>query len=137
LLGYRSATTESLHFLEKNESSSAWDAASIRGGETDTGKLLQGLEGNVWLTVDVNVFSPALMPVSSNPEPGGLGWEEVIALIRAVFLRSNVLGCDLVGFVPCPGLTTPEQLASRLVIKLIAYRLYPDKISSKKPLTAP
>jgi agmatinase len=61
------------------------------------------------------------MPAVGTPEPGGLSWEEVTALLRRVALRRNIVGADVVELAPIGGMHMPDFVAARLVYKLISY----------------
>jgi agmatinase len=62
------------------------------------------------------------MPATGTPEPGGLSWHETLALLRALFERRRVVGCDLVELSPISGLLAPNFLCAKLVYKMIGYR---------------
>jgi len=60
----------------------------------------RGLEGRkVYLTVDVDVFDPGVMPGTGTPEPGGIFFPEFAGLIRS--LRGlDIIGADIVELAP-------------------------------------
>ena len=45
------------------------------------------LSGPVYITIDVDGLDPAIMPATGTPEPGGLSWYEILALLRATIAR--------------------------------------------------
>ena len=45
---------------------------------------------------------------SARPEPGGLSWRELTALLRRTFERRTVVACDVVELCPIPGLVVAE-----------------------------
>ena len=73
-------------------------------------------------TIDVDGLDPSVMPATARPEPGGLSWYELLAVLRLVNERRTVVGCDVVEFSPLAGMTAPDVLCARLVQKLVAYR---------------
>jgi agmatinase len=79
------------------------------------------LTGPVFVTIDIDVFDPSVMPSTGTPEPGGLGWYDVTALLRAVATKCNVVGFDLVELAPQAGNVAPDFMAARLVYKMMAY----------------
>jgi agmatinase len=85
-----------------------------------TAEILKGLSKNVYLTVDVDVFDPSIMPSTGTPEPGGLGWYEVLNLIEKVAKAKNIVGADVVELAPIPGIVAPDFLAAKLVYKIIS-----------------
>ena len=85
--------------------------------------LVDGLGPHVYLTVDLDVFDPGLMPAVGTPEPGGLGWPEVIGLIRTAAARRRIVGFDLVELAPLPGQAAPDFIAARLAYKILTFIL--------------
>lgn len=86
-------------------------------------QVVDTLSDTVYVTIDCDGLDPAEMPAVGTPEPGGLSWRELLALLRAVFSRRVVVGCDVVELCPIPGLVGPNVLAARLVHKLVTYRV--------------
>jgi agmatinase len=75
---------------------------------------------NVYITIDLDVFDPSIMPSTGTPSPGGLDWYSVLKLLRLVFERRNCVACDVVELCP-NNAPHAEMLAAKLVYKLIAY----------------
>lgn len=86
-------------------------------------RVVESLSETVYLTIDFDGLDPAIMPAVGTPEPGGLSWHELLALMRAVFATRRVVACDLVELCPIPGFVAPNLLAARLVYKILAYHL--------------
>lgn len=97
-------------------------AERIATGPDTTEAVLAALPPEVYVTIDLDVFDPSVMPAVGTPEPGGPGWYEVLRLLRAVFQARAVVAVDVVELAPIPGLIAPDFLAARLVYKLIGYR---------------
>jgi agmatinase len=92
--------------------------------ETDSGwidRALSLLGEKVYVTVDVDGFDPAYVPGTGTPEPGGLSWRQVTALLRRTCAKRQVVSADIVEVVPVPGQKVSEFLAARLAYKIIAY----------------
>lgn len=85
-------------------------------------RVVDSLGQTVYLTIDVDGLDPAIMPSTGTPEPGGLGWYETLTLLRKVFERRQVVGCDLVELSPIPGLAAPNFLCAKLIYKILSYR---------------
>ncbi len=79
---------------------------------------------DVYLTVDVDGFDPSIMPSTGTPEPGGLGWYQVLELIRALMRERRVVGADVVELAPIPGMIAPDFLAAKLMYKIIGYKFF-------------
>jgi agmatinase len=76
--------------------------------------------------VDLDVLDPAVMPSTGTPEPGGLGWYQLLELIRLVCRQRELAGCDVVELAPSDN-RAPDFLAAKLVYKLLAYRFRGEK----------
>ena len=65
---------------------------------------LRGLSGDVYLSIDVDGFDPAVFPSTGTPQPGGLNWRQGMEVIRAVAAESScrLLGADVVELVASP-----------------------------------
>ena len=84
-------------------------------------RAIDALGDTVYVTIDIDAFDPAYAPGTGTPEPGGLDWFQVTALLRLVAAEKNVVAADVVEVMPLPGQVTTEFLAARLVYKLMTY----------------
>jgi len=78
------------------------------------------LTENVYLTIDLDVFDPAMMPATGTPEPGGLGWYDVIKIIQGVVARKNIVALDVVELCPNPANRAPDFLAAKLIYRTLS-----------------
>jgi len=62
------------------------------------------------------------MPSTGTPQPGGLLWYDVLALLRTVCERKNVVGFDVVELCPNGNNKAPDFAAAKLIYKMLAYR---------------
>ena len=85
-------------------------------------RAVEALPERVYVTIDLDGLDPATMPAVGTPEPGGLSWRELTALLRRTFERRTVVACDVVELCPVPGLASPNFIAARLVYKLLTYK---------------
>jgi agmatinase len=79
---------------------------------------------NVYITIDLDVLDPSIMPATGTPEPGGLDWHTLITYLKLVFQSKNVVGFDIVEFSPVDGLKAPGFLVSKLYYKLLSYKYF-------------
>ena len=86
-------------------------------------KTLRGLEGKVYLTIDVDGLDPSIIPSTGTPQPGGLSWRQTMDVIRTLTTDSHgrLIGADVVEFVPSPAPPGCDPAAARLVAKLLAW----------------
>ncbi len=83
-------------------------------------KVVRLLSDTVYITIDVDVFDPGIMPSTGTPEPGGLGWYQVLKLLRAVSKAKRIVGFDVVELCPSEN-KAPDFLAAKLVYTLLSY----------------
>jgi agmatinase len=86
-------------------------------------KVVGCLSENAYVTIDLDVFDPSIMPSTGTPEPGGLLWYDVLALLRAVTAAKTVVGFDVVELCPIAANKAPDFLAAKLIYKLLSYKL--------------
>lgn len=84
--------------------------------------VIELLSENVYITFDLDVFDPALMPSTGTPEPGGINWNQAMNLLQKVLKTKNVVGCDIVELCPQPQNKAPDYLAAKLLYKLLSYK---------------
>jgi len=85
-------------------------------------KVISILSDNVYITIDLDVFDPSIMPSTGTPEPGGLLWYDVLALLKAVSNKKNVVGFDVVELCPDDRNKAPDFMAAKLIYKLLSYK---------------
>ena len=85
-------------------------------------KVVARLPGKVYITIDLDVFDPAIMPSTGTPEPGGLLWYDVLALLKRVCEKREVVGFDVVELCPNKANKASDFLASKLIYKLLSYK---------------
>jgi len=118
--GIRSMSVEEADFLRRRKLPSC-SAAAIRRDRAWVGKLIRHLTRDVYITVDLDAFDPAVMPATGTPEPGGMLWHDMLDLLREVCRKKNVIGFDLVELAPIPGMVAPDFLAARLAYRMMGY----------------
>jgi agmatinase len=91
-------------------------------GRTDWWEqAVDALHENVYLSIDIDGFDPSLVPETGTPEPGGLGWYEVLGLIRTVARKRKLVGIDLVEYAPGEVAGPGAFIGAKLLYKCLAY----------------
>lgn len=85
-------------------------------------EVYDSLTKNIYITIDLTVFDPSIMPDVSVPEPGGLRYFTVLRIIKEIFRRSNVVGVDIVGLCPNNTNISSSFLAARLAYQIMTYK---------------
>ena len=84
-------------------------------------KIKNSLSKNVYISIDLDVFDPSIMPSVGTPEPGGFGWYEFLDAIRDIITDRNIVGFDVVELCPIKNMITADFMAARLIYKIIGY----------------
>ena len=84
-------------------------------------QIIASLSSEVYITIDLDVLDPSIMSAVGTPEPGGLGWYELLGLLREVAGAKHVVGFDLVELCPGEGPPACAFLAAKLAYKLVGY----------------
>lgn len=120
-VGIRSLSAEEASAVPRLKTSIFYDG-TMRHDRDWVDRVVHSLGDPVYVTIDVDGMDPAIMPATGTPEPGGLSWYEMLALLRATFERRTVVACDVVELSPLPGLMAPNFLCAKLVYKMLGYR---------------
>jgi agmatinase len=83
--------------------------------------ISDALTENVYISIDLDVFDPSLVPAVGTPEPGGIGWYEMLDLLREVVKDRKVVGFDVVELCPIKGQVSSDFLAAKLIYRLLGY----------------
>ena len=89
--------------------------------------VVKALSNNVYISLDLDVFDPSVMPSVGTPEPGGVGWYELLDLLKMVTKNKNVVGFDVVELMPTENFVAPDFLAAKLIYRLLGYIFYGGK----------
>jgi agmatinase len=120
-VGIRSLSLEE-HLWATAHEIPVFSARDIRKRRHWQQEVVARLGPQVYLTIDLDVFDPAVMPAVGTPEPGGLDWYEVLDLIRLVCRTRQLVGADIMELCPQPGNVAPDFFAARLAQKVLAYQ---------------
>jgi len=85
-------------------------------------KAIDLLTDNVYVTIDLDVFDPSLIPSTGTPEPGGPGYPEIMNFLKEVIWKKNVVGFDVVELCPSPSNKAPDFVAARIIYQLLSYK---------------
>lgn len=118
-VGIRSQCVEELPFFEKDR---LFYAHQIFDNNNWQQKAIDTLTENVYVTIDLDVFDPSVLPSTGTPEPGGLTYYQVLHFLRSVFAGRNVVGFDIVELCPNPIDKASDYLAARLAYQLMTYQ---------------
>jgi agmatinase len=126
-VGIRSMDRSEVEFIQSDR---FFPAQNIHDNDKWMEKAISQLTRNVYVTIDVDVFDPSVMPATGTPEPGGLLWYQVLKFLRKVIESKNLIGVDVVELCPKED-PHPAFLAAKLVYKIISYHHFKEKINEK------
>ena len=84
---------------------------------------INALSENVYVTVDLDVFDPSIAPAVGTPEPGGIGWYEVLDFLKEVAKDKKIVGFDIMELCPIKGQVATDFLAAKLLYRMLGYIL--------------
>lgn len=105
------SNTQNLHVIP------AWDFSLDKVKE-----ILPKLKKKIYVSIDVDVFDPSFIRNTGTPEPGGLGWFDVVNILKEIFSTKMVVGCDLVEFAPTENFRAEAYALAKLVYKIMGLK---------------
>ncbi len=83
---------------------------------------VNSLKGPVYLSIDMDVFNPAVVPGVGTPQPGGFSWYQMIEVLESLFSGKQIdlRGVDMVELVP-ESSRVSEMTAAKLLLKIISF----------------
>ncbi len=120
-VGVRTLSKEEYEFIKKTNFSLLW-MRDLRENWDRSFKIIEDFlkEGEIYLSLDMDVFDPSIAPGVGTPEPGGMSWYEFLQIIKLV-VRYNLIGMDIVETKPIAGNAITEYLAAKIIFKISSY----------------
>lgn len=115
--GIRSLSREEAKFIDKT-------GQKIYFGKTALNKIkeiVSSLSENVFITFDVDVLDPSIMPSTGTPEPEGWTWSELRAFLKEIIINKNVVGMDVVELAPLQNIIAPDFSIAKLIYRIMGY----------------
>jgi agmatinase len=86
-------------------------------------EIVKKLPSTVYLSWDIDGLDPTLCPHTGTPVPGGVSWNEAIAILRALVRNEKrIVGLDLCEVAPGDS-EWDANVAARLLYKMIGFAL--------------
>jgi agmatinase len=118
-VGIRSMSVEELPYVESDR---MFYSHELYNDKSLYKKAIDKLSENVYITIDLDVFDPSLMPSTGTPEPGGPAYFELMHFLRDVIKSRNVVGFDVVELCPSATNKAPDFIAAKIIYQLLSYR---------------
>ncbi|MGP8154969.1 MAG: agmatinase [Smithella sp.] len=119
-VGIRSMSKEEADFLPQSKVKS-YSADFVLENNDWCEKICKSLKGDVFVTIDLDVFDPSIMPSTGTPEPGGLYWRDILHLLKYVSRSCKIRGFDVVELAPIPGIIAPDFMTAKLIYRFMGY----------------
>jgi agmatinase len=113
-VGIRAISEEEFDFINKTKKVKVFYKRNY-----DQKEILNFLTGKVYLTIDLDVLDPSIMPAVGTPEPEGIFFENLLEIIKKIAKEKEILGFDVVELSPIPGFFSPNYLAAKLIYKIL------------------
>jgi len=112
-MGIRSCLSEDLMLPKRKENMCMFDFS-----KSDV--VIENLkERHIYLTVDLDVLDPSILPGTGTPEPGGVTYKDLIDLLKR-FETLNIVGADVVELSPHYDTSDVSSIVAASVVKEIA-----------------
>ena len=109
-IGIRSGTEEEFKLAQEMRSTVSSDRKSL-------GAMVRRLGSRpVYITLDLDLFDPGLLPGVGTPEPGGLTFQEFISLLKAL-QPLHVIGFDIVELTPDYDPTQISSVTASVILR--------------------
>ena len=96
-------------------------ANDIRKKKDWIDQVCSKLTDNTYITIDLDVFDPSVLPSTGTPEPGGMIYYEVLDLLEKVISKTKIIGFDIVELCPNAIDKSSDFLAAKLYYKILSY----------------
>lgn len=121
-VGIRVTAEEENDYLKQSKpNSNIFKAKDIYNNNDWFQQAIDSLRENVYITLDVDVFDPSLIPATGTPVPGGLGWYQVYDFLKNVFRERNIIGMDVTELKPNPANEAPNFITADLIYRNIGF----------------
>ena len=117
-IGIRSLSKEEFQLMQERNITTLF---SHELSDRNLDSFFAKLPENIYLTIDMDGFDPAVVPGVGTPEPGGLTWEKVDQILERISARSKIRAFDIVELRPLADEARSEITAARLLYRILGY----------------
>lgn len=115
--GIRSLSQEEADFVRESGKKIFWGRESL----DKITKIISLLSDEIYITLDVDVLDPSVMPSTGTPEPDGWTWRELCNFLKEIIAKKNVVGIDIVELAPISGIPAPDFTIAKLIYRIMGY----------------
>ncbi len=117
-VGIRSMSAEEVPLMDRDR---IFFAHELYDDRSLYARAASMLSENVYITIDMDVFDPSLIPSTGTPEPGGPSYQELMRFLRDVAASRKVVGFDLAELCPSQSNKAPDFIAAKIIYQLLSY----------------
>jgi len=118
-VGIRSMSASEISFVDKER---MFFSHELYYDKSLYKKAIDKLSENVYITIDLDVFDPSIMPSTGTPEPGGPDYFELLHFLKEVIKRRNIVGFDVVELCPSNTNKSPDFIAAKIIYQILSYK---------------
>lgn len=118
-VGIRSMSSDEMQYVDRER---VFYSHDLYYNKSLYNKAIDKLSEYVYITVDLDVFDPSIMPSTGTPEPGGPDYFEILHFLKDVIGKRNVVGFDIVELCPSKTNRTADFIAAKIIYQLLSYR---------------
>jgi len=123
MVGIRSLFEQEADEIEKNREITLFSDVQLQRKKKQKKllKTISSLKGEVYLSIDMDVFNPSYVPSVATPQPGGIDWYFMMRIVKKLFLNKEVhiTGVDMVELIPEDS-NVSQVFAAKLLQKIIS-----------------
>ena len=119
-IGVRSLSPDDIEF-RREKSIIHFDAAYVARHGLPADFIPASFPPKVYVTIDIDGLDPSIVPATGTPEPGGLGWYDVMDALETIAGQRRIAGFDLVELAPIKNLHASDFTAARLVYNTMGF----------------
>lgn len=116
-IGIRSICEEEIEFIDSKR---IFFREQVRSDKRWEESAIEQLSSDVYITIDLDVFDPSIMPSTGTPEPDGLLYHDVLSFINRVNSKHRIVGLDIVELCPNSADRAPDFLAAKLSYQILS-----------------
>ncbi len=116
-VGIRATDSAELSYMDKER---VFFAHQIQENDAWMDRAVELLSANVYITIDLDVFDPSIMPSTGTPEPGGMGWYQSLRFLEKVVAKKNLVGFDVVELCPAASNKAPDFMTAKLIYRILS-----------------
>ncbi|MEM4222329.1 MAG: agmatinase, partial [archaeon] len=110
LFGTRMVSKEEYDFMLENK---------ISWCKEFSDKILKNLPDKVYISIDLDVLDPSIMPAVGTPVAEGWSVKNLISAVEKISKNKEIIGFDVVELAPIPNFEAPNFIAAQITYEIL------------------